>query len=197
MSTIPIRRRVPDFRRYVVAVARVERLLHKVTAALERAGVTYAVIGGNAVAAWVATVDEGAVRSTKDVDLLLRRRDLGAVAVALEQLGLEPIDVLGVTMFVDRRRPNPRTGVHVVIANERIRPHYASPAPDPSRAVRAAAGFRVLGLRELVAMKLEAFRDIDRVHVRDLAGLGLLKPALVRRLTPEHRRRLRSISHSE
>jgi hypothetical protein len=34
------------------------------------------VAGGNAVAAWVATVDPSAVRNTQDVDILLRRADL-------------------------------------------------------------------------------------------------------------------------
>ena len=37
-----------------------ERLL-KATAALRVAGIDYAVAGGNAVAVWVAQVDEGAV----------------------------------------------------------------------------------------------------------------------------------------
>ena len=67
---------VPDFRGQVLAVNRVERLLRKVAGALDAAGVPYAVVGGNAVAAWVMTVDEGAVRATKDVDILLRRADL-------------------------------------------------------------------------------------------------------------------------
>ncbi len=46
------------------------------TAALEAAGVPCAVIGGNAVATWVAQRDAGAVRAPRDVDLLMRRADL-------------------------------------------------------------------------------------------------------------------------
>jgi hypothetical protein len=42
-----------------------ERLL-RATAALNQAGIDYAVVGGNAVACWVATIDEGAVRTTRD-----------------------------------------------------------------------------------------------------------------------------------
>ncbi len=37
---------------------------------------SYAVAGGNAVAAWVSRVDEAAVRNTQDVDLLLVRMKL-------------------------------------------------------------------------------------------------------------------------
>ena len=44
------------------AVAKVRERLLRATAALNQAGVSYAVVGGNAVASWVATVDEGAVR---------------------------------------------------------------------------------------------------------------------------------------
>jgi hypothetical protein len=51
-----------------------ERLL-RAAAALEEANIQYAVVGGNAVAAWVSRVDEAAVRNTRDVDLLIRRAD--------------------------------------------------------------------------------------------------------------------------
>ncbi|HEY3244992.1 MAG TPA: hypothetical protein VGM03_16750 [Phycisphaerae bacterium] len=57
---------------------KVRERLTRAVRALEAAGVPYAVVGGNAVAAWVARVDEAAVRNTQDVDLLLRRTDLPA-----------------------------------------------------------------------------------------------------------------------
>src|SRR3954454_21230086 len=69
------------------AVAKVRERLLRATAALNQAGIPYAVVGGNAVASWVATVDEGAVRNTRDVDLLVRRADLDAVTKALEAAG--------------------------------------------------------------------------------------------------------------
>src|SRR5438067_5868554 len=69
------------------AVAKVRERLLRATAALNQAGVPYAVVGGNAVASWVATVDEGAVRNTRDVDLLVRRLDLPALTAALEGAG--------------------------------------------------------------------------------------------------------------
>ena len=51
--------------RMVRAVEKVKDRLLRATAALEKAGVPYAVVGGNAVAAWVARVDEAAVRNTQ------------------------------------------------------------------------------------------------------------------------------------
>ena len=69
------------------AVEKVRDRLLRSTAALEAAGVPYAVIGGNAVMAWVEQADESAVRFTQDVDLVLRREDLDRARVAVEQAG--------------------------------------------------------------------------------------------------------------
>ncbi|HUU84077.1 MAG TPA: hypothetical protein VM243_11295 [Phycisphaerae bacterium] len=176
-----------------MAVDRVEALLRRVGEALDGAGIPYGVAGGNAVAAWVATVDEGAVRATKDVDVLVRRADLAGVAAALQPVGLIPVDVLGVTIFVDQQRPNPRTGVHIIPAKELIRAHYAHPAPDVTEVVRAAGGFAVIDLAALVTMKLQAFRDIDRVHIRDLLSVNLIDAGLIGKLPADLRGRLKEI----
>src|SRR5690606_32409782 len=56
-----------SFGAHVMAVERVERRLRLVAGALDAAGIPYAVIGGNAVAAWVGRVDPGATRATRDV----------------------------------------------------------------------------------------------------------------------------------
>ena len=62
-----------------MAVDRVERRLRRVAAALDAASIPYALVGGNAVASWVARVDPSATRATKDVDLLVRRADLDRI----------------------------------------------------------------------------------------------------------------------
>ena len=76
------------------AVAKVRERLLRVTAVLNQAGVPYAVVGGHAVASWVMTVDEGAVRNTRDIDLLIRREDLPVITAALEQAGFVRAEVL-------------------------------------------------------------------------------------------------------
>lgn len=180
-----------------MAVHRVEKLLRQVTQALDGAGVSYAVAGGNAVAAWVASVDEGAVRATKDVDVLVRRPDLPLVTDALRPLGLTPVEVHGVMMFVDRLRPNPKTGVHILFADELVRPHDAHAPPDPACAVRSAAGFWIVDLPGLVAMKLQAFRNIDKAHLEDLISIGLIDADLIDKLPPDLRSRLEVIRAGE
>ncbi len=176
-----------------MAVNRVAELLRKVTMALDGADIPYAVVGGNAVAAWVGSVDEDAVRATKDVDILLRRADIVAVTTALRQVGLEAAEVLGVHMFVDRQRPSPKSGVHVVLANERIRPEYQHAAPDVASAVRAQDGYRVIDLPSLLAMKLQSFRDVDRTHIRDMNTVGLLTTDVMESLPLDLRERLDQI----
>ena len=55
--------------RMVVAVEMVRDRLLRAAKRVEAAQIPYAVAGGNAVAAWVTTVDAAAVRATQDVDI--------------------------------------------------------------------------------------------------------------------------------
>ena len=71
------------------AVEKIQQRLERTAAALEQAGIPYAIIGGNAVRAWVAQADEAAVRTTRDVDILLRRSDWPAALVGTVQWYVE------------------------------------------------------------------------------------------------------------
>src|ERR1700739_4720649 len=106
--------------RYVMALDDVTRRLDRITSALEQAAVPYALVGGQAVALWVATKDPAAVRTTKDVDILLRRENLPRARAAALSIGMEYLEVLGVGMFLERDDPNPRRGVHLVWAGEKV-----------------------------------------------------------------------------
>src|SRR5262245_7981804 len=87
--------------RMVRAVEKVRERLLRSTAALDAANVPYAVIGGNAANAWIARVDEAAVRHTQDVDILIRRSDLPATRAALEATGFVYRHAAGIDMFLD------------------------------------------------------------------------------------------------
>jgi hypothetical protein len=162
--------------RMVLAVERVRDRLRRAAAALDAAGVPYAVAGGNAVAAWVSTIDEGAVRNTQDVDILLRREDLDRAAAALATMGFIHQEVAGVELFLDGPDATPRNAVHVVIANEKVRPHYDAPAPDVTDSIRQGdPPVLIVGLEALVRMKLTSYRDKDRTHLRDMLDVGLIE----------------------
>lgn len=83
------------------AVELVQERLNRACAALGQANVPYAVIGGNAVAVWVATIDDGAVRNTRDVDLLLAEEDLPHATAALEAVGFIRDVVMDTIVFLD------------------------------------------------------------------------------------------------
>src|SRR3954466_11066074 len=90
-----------SWERMIRAVEKVRERLRRAVAALESAGVPYAVAGGNAVAAWVSRVEEAAVRNTQDVDILLRRADLPAAIAAMTQAGFMYRHAASLDMFLD------------------------------------------------------------------------------------------------
>ncbi len=178
--------------RMVRAVEKVRERLHRATAALEAAGIPYAVVGGNAVAAWVATVDEAAVRNTQDVDILIRRADLDAVTAALAKVGFIRRHVAGIDLFLDGPKAKARDAVHVVFAGEKIRSEYVVPAPDVTE-TKEIPPTRVLDLEALVRMKLTSYRDKDRTHVRDLLEVGLIDASWCPRFPKELAERLQHL----
>jgi hypothetical protein len=68
-------------------IEKVKARFRRATALLETAGLAYAVIGGNAVAAWVSRVDDSVVRNTRDVGLLVRREDMEALVEVMARGG--------------------------------------------------------------------------------------------------------------
>src|ERR1700676_1005254 len=148
----------PGWERALMAAEKVKERLRRATRALDDAGVAYAVAGGNAVAEWVARADEGAIRNTRDVDLLVRRADLAAARTALEAAGFVYQQVLDVDMFIDGPQGRPSGGVNILFAGEKVRPQDGHPCPDLDESERAAE-FQVATLLALVRMKLMAWRD--------------------------------------
>lgn len=174
------------------AVARVRERLLRATAALNQLGVPYAVVGGHAVAFWVATVDEGAVRNTRDVDLLVRRSDLPAITAALEQAGFVRDELLDVIMFRDGAEGKPSEAVHLLFAGEKVRPDHPLPAPG-IQTVEDPANFRVVTLESLVLLKLLSNRRKDQVHVEDMIAVGLIDASWLAKLPPLLAGRLQQI----
>ncbi len=178
---------------------RIERAMEKVrdrllrsTSALEAAGIPYAVIGGNAVAAWVARVDDSLVRTTKDVDILLRRADLSAARVALEAAGFIYRHSAGMDMFLDGPDAKARDAVHVLMAEERVKSTDLVPAPNVSD-IESEGSYKILTLELLVRMKLTSYRRKDQVHVQDMIQGGLVDESWLPRVPAELTSRLQEL----
>jgi len=178
--------------RSVDAAEKVKERMRRATRALDAAGVLYAVAGGNAVAEWVGRIDEGATRNTKDVDLLVRRESLPAVQVALERVGFIYHNLFGVDAFIDGEKGRPSEGVHLLFCGEKVKPGDAHTLPELDRSERAA-DFQVIDLEGLLKMKLIAWRDKDRTHLRDLIGVGWIDATWPSRFPPPLRERLQQL----
>lgn len=178
-----------NFRRVMQSVTELEERLQRFTAALEAAQIPYAVVGGNAVASWVSRVDPDAIRFTKDVDILLRRADVPAVVEAVKTAGFRFRHAEGIDFFMDGEHGRFSSGIHLLMAGEKVREEDASPAPDVTEA-EMAGGYRVINLEALVRMKLVSYRDKDRTHLRDMLELGLIDETWPAKYSPELAARL-------
>ncbi len=130
-------------------------------AALGRAKVPYAVVGG------VAVCLHGYQRNTVDLDLLVRGEDADATRAAMAQEGFtwsEPAK--------EFRSPS-AVSVQFLIAGEPAGPHAEVKLPDPSdrKATVALDGLRVISLPRLIEMKLACGEgNLRRTH-KDLADV--------------------------
>lgn len=178
--------------RMVRAVEKVRERLLRSCRALEAAGVPYAVVGGNAVGAWVGKIDAGSVRNTRDVDILIRRADFDAARAAMEAAGFTFGSPFGVDLFVDGPETKASEGVHLLYSGERVQPTDAVPTPDLSETTQDEH-FQVVTLEALVRMKLVSYRRKDQVHLQDMLRVGLIDATWPAKFPPPLDERLRAI----
>lgn len=167
-----------------------ERLV-KLTSLLDQAEIPYAVIGGHAVAYWVATEEPAAVRTTPNPNVLLRRIDFPRAIEVCHQGGLTTKEERerGRTYirFDDDHRYE--SAGWFLMANERYRETDLFSTPDVCESIRGDE-YQVVDLLPLVIMKLTAYPTIDRVHLRDLLNVDAINADWLERVPPELKGRL-------
>ena len=162
--------------------SRVERF----TAALDAAGIPYGVCGGFAVIAWVTQANADYVRTTKDVDVCMRRIDLERAAIALKPHGFELTEVMGIPMFLDGPDATPKQAVHIVLAED--------PVPDLGPGVRDESfHWARVELDRLLTMKMIANRIHDQTHIVDLYRSGAIDRTCIDLVPPHLRQRLKDV----
>lgn len=174
------------------AIERVRDRLRRSTQILEQAAIPYAVVGDNAVSAWIASVDESAVRNTQKVELLVRTCDFVRVKDALTAAGFVHRNVAGIDLFADNAIVRDWHSVRILFAGERVRPGDLFAAPDVDESQQIGA-MRVLSLGPLVRMQLSTFRTNERVNLRDLIDIGLVGPTWLERPPAEVAARLQEL----
>lgn len=137
------------------------------TAALDAAGVDYALIGGLAVAVW------GVPRATKDIDLLVQGHDLEAAKAAVASLGFTlpggPITFRdGVSIErLTRVRDGAMLTIDLMIVGENLASAWASRKRLPIE----GSTLSVVSRSALIAMKLAAARPQDIADVEKLEDI--------------------------
>lgn len=174
------------------AVEKVQQRLRRAVSVLEKAGIPYAVVGGNAVRVWVAQADEAATRATKDVDILIRRADLDRTIAAMHAAGFSYRQTAGLTTFLEHPADKARDAVHIIFAREMERGGDAEANPDVEP-FEVADNFRTLQLETLVRMKLNSYRLKDRVHLLDMIDVGLIDATWLAKFPEPLRQRLQEL----
>lgn len=142
--------------------------LMRITTFFNQHQIPYAIVGGNAVAAHMSQVNLTRVRGTKDVDIMIRRSDLSRIIDAAKDAGFYHAKAAGIDMFRDGPKASARDSVHIIFENEKVRPEEPVANPSIDDSILHPDGYRVLGLKGVVQIKLTAFRIHDRTHLIDL-----------------------------
>jgi hypothetical protein len=160
-----------------------ERGMYSLAEDLERvlqlfagAGVPFEVIGGLAVNAHLMAASKRS-RSflIRDIDLLVRRSDLGEIVRAANQFGYEPKRMLGEYALIGPRQ-EPSEAVHILFVGEKPKSSYPVQNPDLNPEEKALFGFTipVAPLRDLMTLKLNSLRPKDVVHLEVLDQAGFI-----------------------
>jgi hypothetical protein len=161
--------------------------------------IPYELIGGGAVMVHVNRVEPSAVRNTKDLDIMVDRRDLDRIKEVAVEHGFTFRHSVGLDMLLPRGETQARNAVHLIFSGEKVKPNQvvANPPIRPEYLEIHGVAVAVIPVHDLVQMKLSNNRDIDRVHVRDMDSVGLITPELEETLPHILIARLREIRSNE
>lgn len=173
-------------------------ILHRVADMFTAEHIPYEVIGGMAVAAQIEQVDRDAVMLTRDVDIMIHRFDLDRVKEAAERHGFHFRHAAGLDMLLYGEEKKAVKGIHLIFSGEKVKTGQApNPSMAPERVKVYGKEVSVVPVLDLVRMKLNAFRDKDRVHVRAMDTVGLITPEVEEKLSKELRSRLQHVRTTE
>ena len=174
-------------------------VLHKITDTLTAEGIPHELIGGLAVLVHVEEADPTHSTLTRDVDLMVRREDLERIKEAAAKNGFRFRHTAGLDMLLYGDADSAKNAVHLIFSGEKVRPHQATPNPGIAPEKKRILGEEVLVIpvADLLQMKLSAFRDKDRVHVRSMDAAGLITTGVEEKLPGELRLRLQHVRETE
>lgn len=172
-------------------------VLHKITGPLAAEHVPHELVGGLAVLIHVEEADPAHSMLTRDVDLMIRRSDIGRVIGIAEDCGFKFRHAAGVDMLL--HGDTVKTPIHLLFSGEKVRPTQATPNPDirPVQKVVHGEHVAVIALADLLRMKLSSWRLKDQVHVQVMDAAGLITTEVEGTLSEELRGRLRYVRETD
>lgn len=173
--------------------------LHQISEALQSEGVPHAVVGGLAVLIHVEAADPTHSMLTRDVDLLIRRKDLDRVKNIAARHGFLFRHTAGLDMPLYGETNSARNAIHLLFSGEQVKATQATPNPEVAPEQKSIHGraVPVVSVADLLRMKLSSYRDKDRVHVRSMDAAGLLTAEVEQALPVELRERLEHVRATE
>ncbi len=174
-------------------------ILHKITGPLMAEHVQHELIGGLAVLVHVEAADPEHTTLTRDVDLMIRRSDLERASEIAARHGFRFRHTAGPDMLLYGDTTSARNAVHLLFSGEKVRPNQATPNPpiQPEKKSLLGTEVFVIPVPDLVRMKLSAFRDRDRVHIRSMDAAGLITAEVEKALPVELQERLQHVRETE
>ena len=174
-------------------------ILKRISEPLEQAAIPHELIGGLAVFIHVEHAASDAGRTTKDVDLMIRRGDLEKVIGVAEEHGFRFRHVAGVDMLCYGVSNRARDAVHLLFSDEKVKAAQIEPNPSlaPEKVDARGQTVWIIPIPDLVRMKLTTNRLVDQVHIKDMDEVGLITPEIERSLSPELLKRLQDTRERE
>jgi hypothetical protein len=173
-------------------------ILHRVADMFTAEEIPYEMIGGMAVAAHIEQVDPDLVMITRDIDIMIQRSDFERVKEAAPRHGFHFRHAAGLDMLLYGAEKKAVRGVHLVFGGEKVK---ADQAPNPPLAPEPVKVYSkevsIVPVSDLVRMKLNSFRDKDRVHIRAMDAAGLITSEVERGLSAELGSRLQHVRQTE
>jgi hypothetical protein len=171
----------------------------KLSVPLEEAAVPHEPIGGLAVFLHVENADSTHSSLTRDIDVMIERTDLPRAIAIAESHGFRLGHSAGLDMLLYGESNSARNAVQLLFAREKVKETQleANPAIRPTRVGLHGQEFMVMPVPDLVRMKLNSYRDKDRVHIRGMEAAGLISGEIEAALTDQQRDRLAHIRVTE